>query len=323
MSPRLSTVTALAKSFGLIVGGDGEDLAALPRAEVIGEFVRHGALLFRGFAVDVEVFRAFTAAYCRDFSTYRAGAFRWRMLDREAVGNDETLLTTTGHTQGFAIWPHGEMYYLATPPALLWFYCERPAAAGGQTTVCDGAELWAALGAPTQAFFRAERLKYVRRLADGDWQTTFMTGDLDAVEALCRETQTTVRIDRAARTVESEYVCPAVRDHARRGRPVFINNVLTVYTAEWAFESGWIQENLGAGPSRQSPIVVRTEGGDRLPGPIIDELFAVSERLAVPIEWQVGDVLMVDNTWVLHGRRETRGPGRSILVRMGEPTFDL
>ncbi|MEW6278795.1 MAG: TauD/TfdA family dioxygenase [Candidatus Eremiobacterota bacterium] len=299
----------------------GQTLADLDPPLVQDAFRKHGAVLLRGFSGDTDGFKAFTDRLCHDYSDYSGGGMRVGILNRQAIGNDPTLMTVTGHTQGFSMALHGEMYYLRKRPRILWFYCQTPPADGhGQTTVCDGAELWAALPPEVQSYFQQNRLAYHRHLADGAWQTTFFCEDLEQARALAAAQCDHVQVDLQERWLETREVFPATLE-GPDGRPVYINSMASAWDAEWAFESGWIQQNLGEGVAPRCPMVVRTEAGERIPRAIREEVERVAESLTVEVNWQAGDVLMVDNAWMMHGRRQARDKNRSILIRMGEPRF--
>jgi hypothetical protein len=265
-------------------------------------------VLFPQHSATAEAFRDFSATYGDEFSTYRGGALRWGPLDRQSVANDDTLMTTTGSQLGFAIPLHGEMYYMSHRPAMIWFYCQTPPRRAGQTTLCDGRAIWSALSASTRDELDRRRLMYRRTLGPGEWQRAFQTDDLTSVQALCTASDTRFHIDADTGVVTTEFACPGVL--RRPGEPpTYINNLLFVWNAERAF---------GA---RTPPIVVRWEDGEEIPATVIDDIKAAADPLTVDINWQAGDVLLVDNTRVLHGRRDSRESGRSILVRMCEPRW--
>ncbi len=54
-----------------------------------------------------------------------------------------------------------------------------------------------------------------------------------------------------------------------------------------------------------------------LPDDVRDELTAVCQRFAIPIQWQPGDVALIDNWSVLHGRLAYSDPRRRILAAFG------
>ena len=51
---------------------------------------------------------------------------------------------------------------------------------------------------------------------------------------------------------------------------------------------------------------------------VVEEIRGLYERTAIRFPWQRGDILLVDNFLVSHGREPFVGP-RSILVAMAEP----
>jgi alpha-ketoglutarate-dependent taurine dioxygenase len=297
-------------------------LDALHRHDVVDLFRSEGALLFRGFSADTAAFTRFSGLCCTEFSTYKGGGFRWGYLNREAVGNLDTLMTTTGSTQGFALPLHGEMYYMLRRPSVIWFFCDRPPAAAGQTTVCDGRAIWEHLSPATRRFFDSHRIKYRRSLPDGEWQTTFQTQDPAEASEICRHNGGSF-LHGPDGSITTEYLCSAVvgrEDDA--GGQVFINNLLIVYVIEWAFKSGWVASNVAGLPRDEAPMVVRMEDDSEIPDDVITEALQVADQLTVEVTWQAGDVLMIDNTRILHGRRAYDGRERAIYVRMGEPCLD-
>jgi alpha-ketoglutarate-dependent taurine dioxygenase len=54
---------------------------------------------------------------------------------------------------------------------------------------------------------------------------------------------------------------------------------------------------------------------------IVAELNEVAERITTEISWQTGDILMVDNTRIRHGRRAFSDTQRDIYVRLCSPAF--
>ena len=290
------------------------DAADADLRPAVAAYEREGVVLLRGFTPDLEGFRAVTSRLGTDFSLYEGGVFRFRALDREQVGSDPTVMTTTGQSTGFAIAPHGEMYYMGKRPSALWFYCQKPATDGGQTTIHDGARVAAYLDADVRAELLRRETVYERVLADGDWQTCFRTASRDQVGAVCAAADTEFSFA-ADGALSLRYRSHAIVD--RDGVPTCINSVLPVWTVEAAFDSGWVRKHMGE-LGEKSPISIRFEDGSRLPKALVDEVARAAEQAAIEIDWQPGDLVAVDNRRVMHGRRSTKDPERSVVVRMGE-----
>jgi alpha-ketoglutarate-dependent taurine dioxygenase len=322
MTSAAFTLEPLHPSFGLMIQSPARaPIHALPVEEVVAHFRRSGAILFRNFAVETEDFLQFTAAYCRDFSTYQGGGFRWGSLDRRKINENDTLLTVTGSTQSFGIPLHGEMYYMSRRPTLLWFYCESPPTATGETTLCDGAELYKRLSAPAREYFLSNRLKYVRHLLDGEWQVAFQTPEMSSLRRWCVENEATLT-EHDDGSVTVEYVSSAIRKGHSAGGDVFINNLLVIHSAEQAIRAGVAAEIIDL-PRNACPLVVRLEDGSEIPAALVEEIEETANEISIKHAWRKGDVLLVDNTRILHGRKKCQGSGRNIYVRMGEPSFAL
>jgi alpha-ketoglutarate-dependent taurine dioxygenase len=199
------------------------------------------------------------------------------------------------------------MYYTNMRPVMLWFYCEKPAANDGETTVCDGAQIYDALSKESKELLAQKKLKYLRRYKDGEWQLIYQTKDLDDAVKFCTGNGIKAHIE-DGRVLATEYVHPAVIKSRWGDHLVFINSALIVY---------WQEENLARNTS-----VVRLEDGSKLPKQLIDEVVAAQKRLIIPMVWGRGDFAVVDNTRAMHGRRAFTDTTREIFLRMvREVTF--
>ncbi|MEZ4714992.1 MAG: TauD/TfdA family dioxygenase [Caldilineaceae bacterium] len=148
-------VSPLTATYGTVISNDnGESVLDLDERQIVDLFSRSGALVLRGFNSTLDEFRTFTDCYGSDFLTYQGGGFRFRSFDRRAINDESTILSVTGGSQGFPMPLHGEMFYLKIRPRILWFRCEIPPERDGETTLGDGAEIFAALSPATQELLR-------------------------------------------------------------------------------------------------------------------------------------------------------------------------
>lgn len=314
--------TRLTNNFGLTIEPEANSSFADFDAEQISDlFKANRALYFKGWNLKLEDFQELSSKLCHNFSCYEGGGFRFKELDREFVSSDKTIMTTTGHTQGFPIPLHGEMHYLGTPPPLIWFYCKTPGGTTGQTTLCDGLELAQRLPEKVKKHFRGKNIKYSRFLSDGLWQSSFLTDDPEKAMEICKQQKVDFKYDKVKSEFITEYVTNPLPDTGYATGPKYINNILNIASVEWAFDSGWVKENFASDFGERCPMIVRMEDGSRIPSEILDEVRDTAESLTVNIDWNSGEVLMVDNLSVLHGRRESLNPEREVFVRMGDAKF--
>ena len=289
----------LFESFGKTVFGTKQDICELAQAEVIEQFNNSSLLLFRGFDVDTEKFKQFTELFSTNFVSYVGGAY-----SREMINGDKTLLSVTGGKLAFPVPLHGEMYYRKNRPDILWFYCASPALQDGETTVCDGIQIYNKLSSPTQKLFQETKIKYTRTYATGVWQKIYQTDDLSHVEAVCQEND--LQLEANSAQITTHYVAPAIQPSRCGKHQVFINNILPVVAQE-------VNGNTSS--------IVRFEDDTKIPDHVINEIKIISEELIHLVPWQKSDVLMIDNTRLMHGRRSFADNQRDIYVRLCQASF--
>ncbi|PLZ22754.1 taurine catabolism dioxygenase TauD [Fischerella thermalis CCMEE 5273] len=295
-------ITPITEQFGIIIQGIGdENILNLDIDEVIKLFKSSSLILFRGFETDVDKFKKFTELYSTSFMTYVGGAY-----SRDSINGDNTVLSVTGHKIACAVPFHGEMYYTKTQPKMMWFYCATPALSDGETTICDGIQVYNELSQTTKELFHSKRLKYIRTYPQEIWPKIYQTNDLAVVEKVCNDNDMLLKVNEAEKSITTEYITSAIVLSRCGHYKVFLNNILPVIE----------QEAQGRNNS-----LVRFEDDSPIPENVIDELKEITGRLTQLVAWQKGDILMVDNTRLLHGRRTFSDNQRDIYVRLCNPAF--
>jgi alpha-ketoglutarate-dependent taurine dioxygenase len=296
----------------------GADLASWARAHrgtVTGWLDRHGAVLFRGFAVvGLDAFADVAGALAGP-----AVAHLERSTPRTRLAPD--VYTSTDYPADQHIPPHNEDSYRRDPPARLVFGCRVPAATGGSTVLADCRAVLARIDPAVVATFRARGVAYRRTYHPGlgpSWQEAFQTADPRAVDTYCRERGIATRWHGS--TLSTWQPGPAVVTHARTGEDVWFNHAAMFHVSR-------------LGPDLAAALLAQY-GDDLLPtqsshadGTPLDPaaLAGIREAYAaesVPVRWEAGDVLLVDNVLVAHGREPYTGR-REVVVSMagsaGEP----
>jgi alpha-ketoglutarate-dependent taurine dioxygenase len=280
-----------------ILADSNQDLFSLNRQEVIDSFLNHKVLLFRGFETSNDLFCRFSEQYGCNFYNYQAGAY-----DREKVDQKETLLSVTGGKQKFRVPFHGEMYYKKIRPQMLWFYCETPPLNNGETTICDAAELFQNLSPRVQKRFVENEIQYIRNYTREQWEAIYQTKNLDHVKYVCKENDLVLTIQ-SDESIETIYTTRAVVEDTKTGTNLFINNILPVSAQQLARKKG---------------SNVCFADGSKISIWTLFHLWRKSSSLEIKIPWQQGDIIMIDNTRVMHGRKKITDDQRNILARMSD-----
>lgn len=315
--------TKLSDSFGVTIEpGSFSSPLEIKRETLESLFKTHRALYFKGWDLNLESFQGLSSRLCNNFSSYEGGGFRFKQLDRAFVNSDKTIMTTTGSTQGFPIPLHGEMHYMGVPPETIWFYCKIPGVNTGQTTLCDGHALANELPDHVKSFFGDRKIKYIRQLPDGAWQSSFMTESPEHAMEICNDQKVFFQFDKENNAFLTEYSVSPFKQLNDTNEMSYINNILNISAVEWAFESGWAEKELGLQFGKHCPLVVRMEDGSKIPEDILDDIRKTAEALTINVEWNKGEVLMVDNMSIMHGRRESTSKVREVYVRMGDTNLN-
>ena len=296
----------ISEEFGTrIVATDKSNIFAIDQENIRSLFKKSGVLLFRDFDINTDKFEQFTNLFGTEFMHYIGGAQVRKIINKNG---DQTISSVNFYTDSdkqqkrtFKLPLHGEMFYTNSRPTLLWFYCVAPPLEDGETTVCDGVQVYQELSEATKNLFKTKRLKYIRHYANGEWQGRFQTDDLSELAKFCQESDLHLKIDKDTQAITTEYVYPAIVKTRWGGQEAFLNSILIV---EW-------QEAAG-----KTDSIVRLEDNSRIPDDVLLELQEVTERLTYLISWQRGDILMIDNTRMLHGRRAFSDQQRELYTRM-------
>lgn len=291
MTPAFRRLPVPNYGFELIEARDPESrvLDLTDTASLYEDLAHSGALIFRGFADSLEDFSELVTRHSSRVTFDPA---------RKAA----TRATAEINAGRYAMGLHRENGNLPFNPDLQWFFCLEPAKTGSQTTLCDGSRVLFEMAAPVRRAFERRNIRYARRLP---WANVrrFLGIELGVPEdevtdehlAYVNEHvpgQTYRRLD--ADLIASEFVTSAITTSVFSGRKAFCNSML--------------------GPSiNYEPPRISWEDGSDIDFALWDEIRDVTERYTYDIDWQRGDIVMVDNSRLMHGRRHLDDPGRRIF----------
>lgn len=229
-------------------------------------------------------------------------------LGREAISEDGTT-STVNPGQDF-IPLHREGAYSPAAPDILMFYCDTPPSNGGETILCDGVVLREELSNDARAFVDGAILKWRWWQPAESWRAKL--GTEDKAEALERLDELQAYLPPYERleaefdgdTLRGSFLTPAVIPTRSGDAAAFCNSVLAYYN-----QGG--RDFFG-----ESGLELSLLDDSAFPDNVLHELHAAAERVTQPVNWKKGDIVVVDNIRVMHGRRAFGGR-RRIFVRMG------
>jgi alpha-ketoglutarate-dependent taurine dioxygenase len=272
-------------------GAGQQRLTDLDPAAVIALLAEAGFLLLRGFAPSLEEFSAFVKAHSGRVTLDPARSFH---------GGDVAQKVDAGVN---ALGLHIENGNSPFVPDLTWFLCEKAASAGSQTTVCDGYRVWARVSPEAERAFTAHQIVYSRRVEEDKWKAFVFhqLGGAKPREEITLDDFRALVDDEASTTItpaEDGSVTYAYRTGAAR-------------TTLFGDRLSWANSIFGPSYNYEPPTITFADGSE-IPAELLTELEKLTEEETEELAWEHGDLALIDNTRVMHGRRAITDPDRTI-----------
>ncbi|MFC5722751.1 TauD/TfdA family dioxygenase [Streptomyces gamaensis] len=286
-------LTAIGSGDGLAItpAGGEADFTELYQAGLDGLLADAGHLLIRGFNPGVEEFNELVQRYSSRTTLDPARTFHGDAAQKVDSGHDPIGLHLENGATPFA-------------PDLLWFYCVRAATSGSETTVCDGFRVWDALSDRTRKVFTAQPVKYSRNVPREMWQRL--------AAHLAGESHHPGRMQVSSLYALANEGADVTFTEESDGSLTYTYTVYAAHPTRWSTRTAWANSLLGPSFNYEAPEI-RFADGSAIPDDVIAEYSQVTESVTEEVSWEDGDIVLIDNSRVMHGRRAITDPDRTIL----------
>lgn len=253
-----------------------------------------GWTLLRGFNPNMGTFSALTAALCRKITFDPAREHGDAQTQKVDAGTGPIgLHTENGNTP--------------VCPDIVAFFSPVAAFEGSQTTICDGRAVYAAMDEAQKARWQ-QPMTVERYLPELLWKR-YLANEHPAISHPDEVTPRHVEEFRAA-IPNQDF------DMLEDGG---INYRLTVTPVrESSLSGGRGFANAVLGPSHNyAPPRYSFAQNETIDRDEIEDLRKLAEHFTHEINWQDGDIAVLDNTRVMHGRRAIVDNNRQLFIGMG------
>jgi alpha-ketoglutarate-dependent taurine dioxygenase len=279
------------------------------RGNLLELLARHGALLLRGFPVVTD------KDFDRLIQAFGLPNFKYADSLSNAVrcNRTERVFTANEAPSSVEIYLHHEMAQTPVYPDRLFFFCEQAPASGGATPLCRSDALLAAM--------RKHQPDFVQQCADeGLRYTNVMPETADSSSGQGRSWRDTLGVNSKAAAQDklvglgyswqwlpgdnlkvTTPVLPAIR-RAKSGQEVFFNQLIAAF-------KGW-NDNRNADEKS-----VCFGSGATIKDEDLTLCCELAAQLTYDVAWQAGDVALVDNFLMMHGRKPYQG-SRVVLASL-------
>ncbi|MCI0392402.1 MAG: TauD/TfdA family dioxygenase [Acidobacteria bacterium] len=275
------------------------------------KLLEHGGLLFRGFSiVSASAFEQFVRA-AADGELF---AYIYGTSPRTKLKSG--IYTSTEFPPEYSISLHSELSYSHRWPSRVFFCCITAPQQGGETPLADNRALLNSIPPDVVEEFRDKGVQYIRNLNNAgrgigqSWQSVFETADKSVVERYCREGGIEYKWKGNGGLWLSQ-IRPAIATHPLTRESVWFNQAVHFHP------SGFDDKTRSALLSlvREEELPYYTSYGDGAPfdASKLEKIRDAMGNQMILFPWKAGDVLILDNMLVAHGRMPFKG-ARKILV---------
>jgi alpha-ketoglutarate-dependent taurine dioxygenase len=268
----------------------GDDTVAHLRERLAAD----GWVLLRGFEMDMARFSALTARVCRKITFDPA----------RAMSEDNTQKVDAGLGP---IGLHIENGNTPVCPDVVLFYSARAAFEGSQTTICDGREVAARFDEDRHARW-SRRVTVRRRLPELLWKR-YLANEHPAISRPEEVREENILQFQAAIPNQSFSLNPD-------GSLDYGLTIAPIRASTLSGGAGFANAILGPSHNYEPPTYAFADG-EEIARDEIDAIRAIAEDCTHEINWQDGDVAVIDNTRIMHGRRAIVDPERRLYIGMG------
>lgn len=296
----------LTPHYGLILTADtAEELGRLSKQEIQDLVDLHGALLFRcpGHRLYKNNFLDLSTRFSDQFVIHGARV-------RRPLSVDGTVQTVTEGPDAIVL--HAEMHFSPFSPSYMWFFCDLAPSYGGETTLCDGRLFYSHLSDKAKNLLLSKNLKYWNLWDKETWKRYFSGASKSDIVDTFSDLKARAWFN-SDDELEFEVIKPAIQN-PKSSTPAFVNSIAVHHQYKKNAEMFHTKDQ--AGKLRHK---ICFEDGSEIPDWLNHELEQVESKLVFPIKWRNGDLVLLDNRRVLHGRNAFDPTiQRSIMVRMAK-----
>ncbi len=239
----------------------------------------------------------------------------------------DSVYTSTEAPPSMKLPLHNELSYVKKYPSHIYFYCDTPPVANGETIISDSRKIYQSIDPDVRNRFIEKGLRYISRYPckkdfmqtitkkHKSWIHVFETENKQEVERKCLENDISFQWNKND-WLEISQVRPSVISHPLTQEKVWFNQ---------AHHFDFNPKFLGLGRylgaklfyCRKHTLLheVFYADGTKIPRHDLYHVMDVMDENTVYFPWQKGDVLVLDNVLAMHGRAPFAGK-RRILTSM-------
>lgn len=272
--------------------------------------LKYGGILLRNFNIySLSEFNRLVQCISPDLLDYI-----YRSTPRTKLGGK--IYTATEYPADRVIPLHNENAYSKSWPKKIFFFSAIVASEGGETPIADSRNVYKKIDPEIKDKFEKYGIIYTRNYTRGidlSWQEVFQTEDKISVEKYCKENDIEFKWKTGSPELTTKQRCQATIVHPITKEPVWFNqaHLFHISSLDMSSRLSLIQE-LG---EVNIPRNASYGNEESFENEILDHIRSVYAEEKVIFKWHKGDIMILDNLLMAHGREAYKGE-RKVAVAM-------
>jgi alpha-ketoglutarate-dependent taurine dioxygenase len=260
---------------------------------------KEGWVLLRGFNTNLNKFSQLLQQFCQQLTFDPAREFADKSSQRVNAGKEPVGL-------------HIENGNTPFPPNYVGFYSAKSAESGSQTTICDGRAIFRNMSIELQEKWQ-QGVTVSRQLPANLWRK-YVAAQHPNVNA-ANEVNEKHLADFIAVNPNQR---GSINSDGSLDYELDIQPCLYDESEEQLSEIAFANAILGPSFNYEKPTYTFFDG-EQVSDLIIEQTADLAEKYTYEVSWQNGDVVLIDNKRVMHGRRAIHGEliDRQLFIAMG------
>lgn len=273
--------------------------------------LQYGAVLFRGFDINaVSEFNKFAQIFSDNLLEYV-----YRSTPRTKLGG--RIYSATEYPANRHIPLHNEFSYFRKWPSKIMFFCVIPPSVGGETPIADSRKVLKYIDKEIVSEFKNKEVMYLRNYTVGidlSWQEVFQTSSREEVELFCRSNNIDWKWRTDGPELTTQQACQATTHHPITGDEVWFNQAHLFHISSLSKDdAASLISELGDDKLTRNSFY---GDGSNLNEEYLNQIRNAYDQATIKFPWQQGDIMVLDNVLMAHGRTPYQGD-RKIAVAMG------
>ncbi|XP_057300795.1 uncharacterized protein LOC130635479 [Hydractinia symbiolongicarpus] len=295
--------------------GDKSKVATAVREYIDANLQSSSAILFKGLPIENE----------HDFNRIVKGTGFKMMPYVGGIASRDTLVDkvyeASNEPKEISIDLHNEMSYVKWFPKKIMFCCITPSAIDGETPICFNRELLRELDPIFVKKVDEKKIRYIRNYGTREnsdymsWQSIFETDSKECAEEVLKSLNSEWKWHSDG-TLTSWHIGDAFITHPETNEKIWFNQIPAMHNSFYFNHPDFYdQPEL---KTEELPFHMTYGDGEEMELGFIQQHRIAQWKLAVGIQWEKGDLIVLDDLLVQHGRMSYQGARKLVVGLIDE-----